>query len=349
MSKTVPAGSRILLKTLIACVLVLVGAVALALFYCSSMPGESPPRSKAALTEEEKEVSERLKDQCEELAHQIGQRSTIRMQGLDRAREYIERRLARSTLRAKEVAFSSRGEQAVNLEVEVEGMTTRDEILVVGAHYDTASYTPGADDNASGVSMLLEIARLVGARGHDRTIQFVFFDRGSTRFAASDDSGSYAWAAGAKKLNKKIVGMISIDSVGMFLDAPASQKGPFPLTLCYPDQGNFLLFASDFGSRQLVQACVQNFRTEGGFPCEGITLPAFLPWLAHSDHHPFRQHDWPSLIVTDTGPLRNTEQGQMTDTFDRLNYDRMALVTLRLVKVIERLAQKSSPGTGALN
>ena len=337
------------MKSIIACVLVLVGGVALLLFYCSSMPGQSPAASTAPLTEEEHEVSDRLKEQCEELAHKIGQRSTIKMQGVDRAREYIEKRLGRSTLRAKPVPFNSRGEQGINLVVESEGMTAKDEILVVGAHYDTASYTPGADDNASGVSMLLEIARLTGSRGHDRTIDFVFFDRGSSRFSATDDSGSYAWAAEAQKQNLKVVGMLSLDSVGMFLDQPGTQSGPFPLSICYPDEGNFLMIASDFGSRQFVQACVQNFRAQSGVPCEGATLPSFLPWLAHSDHHPFRVHDWPSAIVTDTGSLRNTEQGQMTDTYDRLNYDRMALVTMRLAKVIERLAQKSSPGTGALN
>ena len=337
------------MKTFIACVVVLVGVVALALFYCCSMPGQSPPAASTALTPDEREISEHLKVQCEEIAHRIGQRSTIKMQGLDRAREYITQRLARSSMRPKDMVFSSRGEQAINMEVEIEGTTAKDEIVVVGAHYDTASYTPGAGDNASGVSMLLEVARLIGMRSHDRTVQIVFFDRGSSRFAGSDDSGSYHWAAEAKKQNKKVMAMISIDSIGMYLDEPGSQNGPFPVTLMYPGQGNFVMFASDFGSRQLVQACVQNFRVQGGFPCEGITLPGFMPWLAHSDHFPFRQNDWPSLIVTDTGPLRNTEQDQMTDTWDRLNYDRMALVTTRLVKVIERLTQKSSPGTGSLN
>lgn len=337
------------MKSIIACVLVLLGAVALMLFYCSSMPGQSPPTSTTPLTEEEKEVSQILKDQCEEIAHKIGQRSTAKMSGVDRCRDYIVQRLARSSLRPKDMPFSSRGDQGNNLVVEMEGMGAKDEVLVIGAHYDTAAYTPGGDDNASGVSMLLELGRLLSSRSHDRTIDLVFFDRGSTRFSGSDDSGSYAFASEAKKANRKIAAMISLDSIGMYLDEPGSQHGAFPLSLCYPDQGNFVLFASDFGSRQLVQTCVQNFRVQGGMPCEGVTLPSFLPWLAHSDHHPFRTNDWPSLIVTDTGPLRNTEVGQMTDTFDRLNFDRMALVTLRLIKVIERLSQKSSPGTGVIN
>lgn len=337
------------MKAILVCVLVLLCALTLGLFYCTSMPGQSPPTSATALTPEETEISENLKIGCEELAHLIGQRNTIRMQGLDRCREFIVRRLARSNLRPKETAFTSRGEHSVNLEFEIEGTTSKDEFLVIGAHYDTASYSPGADDNASGVAMLLEIARLAGTRSHDRTIQFLFFDRGSERFAGTDDTGSFAWAAEAKKQNKKIAAMISLDSVGMYLDEPGSQGGPFPLNLCYPDLGNFVFFASDFGSRQLVQGCVQNFRTQGGFPCEGITLPGFLPGLSHSDHYPFGEHDWPSMVVTDTGPYRNTEQGEMTDTFDRLNFDRMALVTTRLVKVIERLSQRSSSSTGSLN
>ncbi|MFN0008966.1 MAG: M28 family peptidase [Planctomycetota bacterium] len=337
------------MKAIIVCVLVLLGALALGLFYCSNMPGQSPPTSTAALTPEESEISENLQTGCEELAHLIGQRNTIRMQGLDRSREFIARRLGRSNLRLKETAFTSRGEHSVNLEVQIEGTSAKDQILVVGAHYDTASYSPGAGDNASGVVMLLEIARLIAARPHERTIQLVFFDRGSGRFAGTDDTGSYAWATEAKRQNMKIAAMISIDSIGMYLDEPGSQGGPFPLNLCYPDQGNFVFFAGDFGSRQLVQACVQNLRTQGGVPCEGITLPGFLPWLAHSDHYPFAQNDWPSLIVTDTGPMRNTEQGEMTDTFDRLNYPRMAMVTSRLVKLIERLSQRSSSATGSLN
>jgi hypothetical protein len=337
------------MKVFIAFVLVLVGAVALTLFYFSSMPGESSPLSSVPLTEEEADIAERLQDECTMLAHQIGQRSTIKHSAVATARDYIRQRLIRSALRPTDVAFSSRGDQGVNVEAHSEGTLAKDEVLVIGAHYDTASYTPGADDNASGVAMLLQIARLVDAKQHDRTIAFVFFDRGSTRFASTQDTGSHAWATKAKQENRKIVGMISLDSVGLYFDEPATQQGPFPLNLFYPDQGNFLMFVGDFGSRQFVQACVQNFRSQTGFPCEGLTLPDFMPWLAHSDHYAFRKQDWPALLVTDTGPLRNTEYAQMTDTPDRLNYSRMARVTVRLVKLVEVLARRSSSGSLVTN
>lgn len=337
------------MKAFIASVLVIVGAIALMLFYVSSMPGKSSPLSSTVMTEEEADIAQRLRDECTMLAHQIGQRSTIKHSAADQAREYIGQRLTRSALRPVETMFSSRGEQAVNIEAVSEGTSAKDEVLVVGAHYDTSSYTPGANDNASGVAMLLQIARLVDMKPHDRTVAFVFFERGSARFASTDHTGSFAWARKAQQENKKIVGMISIDSVGLYFDEPGTQGGPFPLSLFYPDQGNFLMFAGDFGSRQLVQACVQNFRSQAGFPCEGLTLPEFLPWLAHSDHYAFRQHDWPALLVTDTGPLRNTEHGQMTDTPDRLNYNRMARATVRMVKLIEYLARRTSSGALVTN
>jgi hypothetical protein len=336
-------------KSLIAIVLMIVAVVGAALFYCSSMPGQSPVSSSGALSAEEREIADRLKDQCEELGHRIGQRSTVKMQGVARAREYIAQRLTRSTLRPKEATFSSRGSMGVNLEAQLEGMGSKDEILVLGAHYDTAAYTPGGDDNASGVAMLIEMAHMLSTRPHDRTIQFVFFDRGSSRFVGSDASGSYAWADDAKKKGKKVVGMISIDSVGIYLTKSGTQSGPFPLSLSYPSTGNFLLFAGDFGSRSLVETSVQSFRAQGGFPCEGAVLPSFLPWLSHSDHFPFRQNGWPAMVVTDTGPMRNTEHGLMTDTPDRLDYESMAKATVRMGRVIEKLAQRNSTGTGSIN
>ncbi len=136
--------------------------------------------------------------------------------------------------------------------------------------------------------------------------------------------------------------MLSLDSIGRFLDAPGSQTGPFPLSVAYPKTGNFVLFAGDLGARQLVQTCTETMRSAGGMPCEGATLPGFLPWLDKSDHYAFRQNGWPAIVVTDTGPLRNSEHGLPTDTPDRLSYDRMGIAAVRLVKVVQRLAQSGS-------
>lgn len=337
------------MKIFIGFVFVIVGAVALALFYCTSMPGESGSASTASSGAEGQELADKLKDTCEYMSHVIGQRSSVKMLGLGRAREYIEGRLHHATLSCKEKEFISRADTGVNLEVEIEGTTARQEVLVLGAHYDTASYTPGADDNASGCAMLIEIAHALTSRSHDRTIDIVFFDRGSSRYASTDETGSHAWAADAKKNGKKIAAMLSLDSVDCFFDEPGTQGGPFPLSLCYPGQGNFLLFAGELSSRDLVRTCVENFRATGGFPCEGLALPGLLPWIQRSDHYAFGQQGWPAVVVTDTGPLRNHEHGEMTDTPDRLNYGKMAKATLGLLKLVEKMAQRGASGVSVLN
>lgn len=336
------------MKILIAFVVFAVGAVALVLLYCSRMPGESAAAVPATSTDAERAAAERMEDDCLVLARNIGNRSSAKAENVSKARDYLEQRMGRSGLRPKEKPFNSRGEMGVNIESVLEGTTSAYEVVVIGAHYDTAAYTPGGDDNASGCAMLIEVGHELSKRNHDRTIEIVMFDRGASRFAGTDSSGSEVWADEAKKANKKIVAMLSLDCVGKFTDAPGSQGGPFPLTLCYPTTGNFLLFAGDFGSRELVQKCVETFRGGASFPCEGVTLPELVPGIECSDHAAFRKRDWPAVLVTDTGSLRNAEHGQMTDSPDRLNFDRMAKAAAGLVKVVEFLARKGT-ATSVMN
>jgi len=337
------------LKAILIIVFALVGGIALTLFYFTQMPGKSPPASTARLTEEQKDASERMKETCETLAHQIGQRSTAKAANVLAAKEFLMGRLRKMGLRPAEKSFATRGYSGTNIEARVEGAGSRSEILVLGAHYDTEAYSPGAGDNASGCAMLLEIAHELAARPRDRTIEIVFFDFGSARFAGTDDAGAKFWVEDARRSGKRIAAMLAFDCVGTFKDAPKSQTGPFPLNLCYPSQGNFLLFAGDIGARKLVQACVSTMRANGGFPVEGITLPGVVPGISKSDHYAFRQNGWPAIVVTDTGPFRNPDDGQPSDTPDRLNYDRMAVAWTELVKLVEKLAQAGTPGVSSLN
>jgi Zn-dependent M28 family amino/carboxypeptidase len=337
------------LKAFVALVFLVVSAVALVLFYCTKMPGKSPPAITSALSDEEKTGAVNMKETCEQLAHVIGHRSTAKAQNVLAAREYLEQRLGKLGLHSKEKTFSTRGMTGINVEAEIEGSGNRAERVVIGAHYDTDAYCPGGDDNASGCAMLLEVARLLKVNSHDRTIDVVFFDFGSSRFAGSNESGSHAWVEEARRSGKQFALMLSIDSIGRFSEAPGSQGGPFPLSICYPGQGNFVMFAGDIGTRSLVQNCVEQMRTVGGFPCQGITLPGFIPSLDNSDHYAFRQNGTPAIVVTDTGPLRNKDHGTPNDTADQLNYDAMARLSTRLAKVIERLSQAGAVGSNVVN
>jgi Zn-dependent M28 family amino/carboxypeptidase len=337
------------LKAILTLVCIFVGAIALMLFYFTKMPGESPAMSTAPMTEEETASADRMKDTCEMLSHQIGQRSTAKIGNVELAREYIEGKLAKLSLHPKEKVFTTRGFSGVNFEAEIEGTGTVGDVLVLGAHYDTEAYSPGGGDNASGCAVLLEVAKGLAGRVHNRAIDIVFFDFGSSRFAGSDDAGSHYWAESARRDGRKIAAMLSFDSIGRFSDEPGSQGGPFPLSVCYPSKGNFLMFSGDLGTRDLVQACIQTWRGMADFPCEGVTLPGFIPGVGSSDHFAFRQNGWPAIVVSDTGPYRSKEYGTPEDTADHLNYPVMSKAASRLVKLVERLAQTGAAGMASLN
>src|SRR5262249_31524740 len=156
---------------------------------------------------------------------------------------------------------------------EIEGGTAKNEVVVLGAHYDTDAYDPGADDDASGCAMVLELGGYLKNQSHDRTIVLAFFDYGSSRFAGTKESGSWAGAEDGARTGRKAAAMSSLDSRGRFKDDSGSQGGPFPLSVCYPGQGNFLLVESDLGARDLVKSAVTTLRTAGMFPTEGLTVP----------------------------------------------------------------------------
>lgn len=333
------------MKAIIVIVLVLVGAVAAMLLFVSKMPGVSPGSIGGVLTEEERSASEEMHGTCEQLAHVIGHRSTAKSLNLTLARELITRKLGSHAIKTKETPFSVRGMVGTNIEAEIEGGTMKNEVVVLGAHYDTDAYVPGADDDASGCAMLLEIAANLKNQTHDRTIQIVFFDFGSSRFAGSKESGSRVWAETASKAGTKIVAMVSLDSVGCFTDEPGSQGGPFPLSIVYPKQGNFLLVAGDLKARDFVKSTVTTLRTAGNFPTQGLTVPSFLPWFDVSDHVAFRDQGWPAIVITDTGPNRNKVHGLPEDTADRLNYDRMAKALIAIEKVVDKLARAGTSAT----
>src|SRR5258705_4540650 len=169
----IPRGHS--LKVFIALLLVVIGAVALTVFYFSHMPGQSPAPTTSAVSEDDRGASERIGEVCEAVAHEIGQRSTSKSANVVAARELLQAKLRKAGMHPVERPFSSRGNPGVNLEVELEGNNAKGEVVVLGAHYDSEPYSPGADDNASGCAMLLEIARELNGQSHNRAIDIVFF------------------------------------------------------------------------------------------------------------------------------------------------------------------------------
>lgn len=207
--------------------------------------------------------------------------------------------------------------------------------VVVGAHYDTVPGSPGADDNASGVAVLIELARL------RLPVRCVAFANEELPYSHGDEMGSFVFARRAREHGERIAAMFSLEMLGCYSDTPGSQRYPPMIGWFYPDRGNFIAFVGDFGARRLVRRAHRLFRKHSDFPSESLAAPAFVPGITRSDHWSFRRHGYPALMVTDTAYNRYSHYHRPSDTPEKLDYGRMARVTLGLAGMLEELAREN--------
>ena len=302
------------------------------------MPGPAFTGRLAPLTPEQGVLRARLERHVQALAREIGVRSHDRYANVQRAASYID-----STLRSLGYAvvaqeFSAGGRTYHNLEATLAGTTLRHEVVVLGAHYDTAEDAPGADDNASGVAAVLELARAFAGTPQARTVRFVLFPNEEPPWFPTASMGSRHYAAGARARNDQIVAMLSIESIGYYDTEPGTQRYPFPLNLLYPDVGDFIGFVSNLESRGLLRRAIAAFRSHARFPTQGAAAPAWVPGVWWSDHWAFWREGYLAIMISDTAPYRNPFYHTPQDTPDKLDYARTARVVDGLAHVVRALA-----------
>ena len=228
-----------------------------------------------------------------------------------------------------------------NISVELPGDERPDEILVVGAHYDTVSGTPGADDNASAVAGVLELAREFKDEKTPVTLRFIFYVNEEPPFFKTSDMGSYQAAMESKEKGERITAMLCLESIGIYSDEPGSQEFPPPLGLFYPDSGNFIAFVSNWRSRELLYKVIGTFRETTAFPSEGLVAPLPITGTDWSDHWSYWQAGYRAIMITDTALFRNNYYHTSLDTPDKLDYKRTARVVLGLGIVVRTLAEQA--------
>ena len=303
------------------------------------MPGRSFTGLLPPLTPEESTLSARLRTHVTALAETIGDRNIWRPDALEQAARYIEQSL-RDAGHTPAAQIYVVGKQSVrNIDVDLPGTSKPHEILVVGAHYDSVPGCPAANDNASGVAALLEIARGLHGQQSARTIRLVAFVNEEPPFFQTEDMGSLVYARRCRQRNENVIGMLSLETIGYYSDEKGSQQYPFPLNLFYPGTGNFIAFVGNLRSKDFVHDCVRSFREHTSFPSEGAAPPELTSELGWSDHWSFWQTGYPALMVTDTAPFRYSHYHRPTDTPDKLDYDRTARVTSGLLRTIQDLAR----------
>jgi len=330
-------GSGAWLGRLIGLVLVLLVAF-LAVLYCTRMPGRSYAGPLGPLTEREQALRAELREHVGVLAGKIGERNLIRVHALRAAADYLRASLAGMGYDVREQVFRVEGEEVRNLEVEVKGSARPEEIVLIGAHYDSVIGAPGANDNASGVAALVALARWARERQFARTVRFVAFVNEEPPFFQSKAMGSRVYAREAKARGENIVAMLSLETIGCYSDAPGSQSYPAPFSFFYPRTGNFIGFVGNVGSRALVQQVVSLFREKAKFPSEGVAAPGWIPGIGWSDQWSFWQEGYSGVMVTDTALFRYAHYHTERDLPEMLDYERTARVVAGVEQVIGALA-----------
>lgn len=325
-----------------AAVLSLLGAMALAgggVGYMTNMPGTSFHGPLPPLTADGRQLAGRLREHVTRIARE--EHNTSYPGQLEDVASYIESTLAGFGHTVRQQMFSVDGNRVRNLEVSLGGPGGRgSKVIVVGAHYDSAPGSPGANDNATGSAAVIELARALAGislpRGH--IIRLVLFVNEEPPYFKTAQMGSFHHARDLAERGEDVIGMLSLETIGYYSEEKGSQHYPPPLDALYPDTGNFIGFVGDLGSRDLVQKAIGSFRRHARFPSEGIAAPATIPGIDWSDHWAYREHGFPAMMVTDTAPYRYPYYHTAQDTPDKVDYERLALVVKGIEYVVRDLA-----------
>lgn len=307
-------------------------------FRIMHMPLKSFGGSLPLLSQDEIDIGNHLKAHVTYLATAIGERNLSRPETLQAASSYLQNILEQEGYAVAKQNYSVGGRTATNLEVRIAGGNTNPETIVVGAHYDSALGTPGANDNASGVAAVLELARLFHPAKTKRAIRFVLFANEEPPYFQTDEMGSVAYAKQLRHDHVQVVAMISLETLGYYSDKPGSQRYPPVLSLFYPSRGDFVGFVANSESRELVRLAIRRFRETTKFPSEGVAAPSDWPGIGWSDQWAFWQQGYPAIMVTDTAIFRYPYYHTSRDTENQVDFARMARVVGGVRRVVESLA-----------
>jgi len=322
---------------------ILGGALAVGSFVMIRMPGESYSGPLPAATDELRALEGELRSHVDMLADEIGERNVFRYPQLVSAAEYIEKTLSEAGYEVARQEYDVSGQACANIEAELRGTERPNEIVLIGAHYDSVKGSPGANDNATGVAATLALARAFAQNPTPRTLRFVAFTNEEPPFFRSRHMGSRVYAKRSRQRDENIILMLSLETIGYYSDEQGSQSYVFPLHFFYPSTGNFIAFVSNGENGALVRHLIKSFRQYASFPSEGAALWGWLPGVGWSDHWAFWKEGFPAVMVTDTALFRDPAYHTPNDTPKNIHYEHFARVVSGLQRVIAEFAQ--APGS----
>ncbi len=305
-------------------------------------------------------LESRLRGHVEMLAGVIGPRHLGKPSSIEATLSYLRRELsaigdARGASVQSETYLVAAPDgsdvEATNLVMEWPGAKRPERTVILGAHYDTEAQTPGADDNASAVAVLIETARLLADVSSERTMRFVAFACEEMRHFASGSMGSQHHARACRNRGERVDGMLCLEMVGFYADAPGSQSVPHEIPRAlhwlFPRRGDFIASVGNLRSWRLLWRFRRGFKRAVRFPLFSIGLPELIQPIRRSDNSSFWDQGYPALMITDTSYLRNANYHQPSDTPETLDYRRMAAVTVGVAGAMATIARAPTPAPPA--
>jgi len=302
--------------------------------------GAVGPPTLPALTEEEREMSERLRATVQHFAVEIGERNIAASWNLASATDDLATSLEKIGYDVQRQGVVVGDDVVQNIVVHVAGGEHGGEAIVVGAHFDTFAGTPGADDDASGVAAVMELARTFQATRGKRAVYFAFFVNGEAPYVQTDQMGSLVYAKWLKGQGMEVRGMLSLDGLGAYSDAPPARPYPTGVVPPYPATSNFLAILGNEASRPFLEQVTTSMQ-HGSVPVVSNVVAEDQALATGSDQWAFWKVGFPALLVTDIAEYRYKDHRQKTDLPDKLDYERMARVVSALKATITDLADAS--------
>jgi aminopeptidase YwaD len=255
---------------------------------------------------------------------------------LEQAAQYIEREFLKSGWEVKEDRFQWEGRSYKNIVAEKKGTTSPNRVFILGAHYDTVPGSLGADDNASAIAVLLEVARNIQTVPLGCTVRLIAFS-----LEECDYIGSTHYVESLKKGEEKILGMIALEMVGF--TGPGQDYPPYLNPKYYPNVGDFIAIVGNERSKELLEKVCQFFKTYiPQLPLEFLIVPGNgegMEEVRLSDHSTFWDRGFPALMITDTAFLRNPNYHLASDTMETLNFEFVQKVAIGVYFSVVELAK----------
>jgi Peptidase family M28 len=300
-------------------------------------PASTQSAALPAPSEAERELAERLRRTVQHFAVEIGERNAAQSWNLATATDDLAASLEKLGYEVRRQGIVVGDAVVQNLSVHVSGGERGGQAIVVGAHFDTVEGTPGADENATGVAAVLELARIFYGGKPKRAIYFAFFVNAAPSFALSDKMGSLIYAKALKTEGLDVRAMLSLDGLGAFAPGPPARPYPAEVRPPYPPRSDFVALVGNEDSRSLLEQLAYSFQG-CAVPVIGSVVPADVPFAAASDHAGFWKLGIPAVMLTDLAAFRYGEHQKKTDLPDKLDFDRMARIVASLKRAVGDLA-----------